>query len=79
MPFLWPTGHTPAGIGQFVAPFHEAYVRVPVNFQPGPRFGADGLFCLLTHTINLNPASTATSASGENWRRQGTPVNFLHV
>ena len=57
IPAARPVRVAPAGLGQLMAPFHQTQVRVPVCFQPGAAFGADGGFVEFGHVaISLQAA-----------------------
>src|SRR3984893_12412654 len=51
VPARRPMRHAPPGLSQFETPFHQPIVRVPVRFQPGADFGADGIFVDLDHFV----------------------------
>ena len=49
VPFLGPDGAAPARVGQFVSPFQERLVWIPVSFEPISNLAAHTVFCDVTH------------------------------
>ena len=49
VPLLGPVRRAPARFDQLGAPFDQAVVGLPVGFQPGPHFGADGALGRFAH------------------------------
>jgi hypothetical protein len=63
VPARRPMRDAPPGLRQFETPFHQPIVRVPVRFQPGADFGADGIFVDLDHVVRPQAAHFCSISS----------------